>query len=189
MLGISTALCPLMSVSSISSSPLALKDSWVIEKKNLLGSFFPYLAHSSFIHNYSRVIYSQDIRIPDLRWHRHFVGDTQVGQSSMVLPGARSSFSGSVSILCLSKILLHPAGKLLLQVLERVPEWITQQQQQHFQWPAPLPSFESSFQDVGQLPNTVLPHQHLIAGLRVTEVKASDRWLLNTRTVHSLRCH
>lgn len=79
MLGISAALCPLMSVSSISSSPLALKDSWVIEKKNLLGSFFPYLAHSSFIHNYSRVIYSQDIRIPDLRWHRHFVGDTQVG--------------------------------------------------------------------------------------------------------------
>lgn len=40
MLGISAALCPLMSVSSISSSPLALKDSWVIEKKISWALFF-----------------------------------------------------------------------------------------------------------------------------------------------------
>lgn len=58
----------------------------------------------------------------------------------MILLEARSRFF--VRVLSRSKIKLHPTGKLLLPVLDQVPEWITEQ---HFQWSAPLPSFESRF--------------------------------------------
>lgn len=40
---------------------------------------FPYLTYFPFIHNYSRVIFSQDIHIPDLQWHWWFVGDIIAG--------------------------------------------------------------------------------------------------------------
>lgn len=83
MLGISATLCPLMSVSTISSSPLALKYSWIIEKKNPPQLLSPYLTYFSFTHNYSRVIYSQDIHIPDLQWHWWLVDDTVVGADDL----------------------------------------------------------------------------------------------------------
>lgn len=113
------------------------------KKKNISPQLlFPYLTYFSFIHNYCRVIYSQDIHIPDLKWHWWFVGDTE--QISMILPGARSCFFESVSALSRSKILLHPTSKLLLQVLEaRAWTSSSSSDQRHCQ-------AESSFLYVGQ---------------------------------------